>query len=864
MTTTIESPTKTALQLLHAPGAVFEIRIIDAPVGRSYRATVAGYFDDPDKAVAAIRQYDGKANIYTTLNPCNPALLARAANRLIQIGKKNPLTSDKDILQRRWLGLDLDYKRPANISASDDELRAALATAAEVENYLTGLGWPEPVRAISGNGGHRCYAIDLPNDDASTALVQNVLNTLALRWPEPVKIDETVFNAARIWKLYGTMAVKGDHIPERPHRRAEIISIPEPVDLVSAELLRAVAPPPAVTISLPPKKTYSRNGNSNGGYYTAEKIEASMTDQEIGFTRKEKDGRTLYILDRCLTSEAHTDGACITFEDGKPGYVCQHDSCKASDWQAVKSILFPNGTAQTVAAAPMGDKTARPKIQTNGRHHRDISSDAYQALLQANEPPMVFVRGGQLARIITDENGRPAAGSIDADSLNHILDRAADFYTLKYVKSQQEFVETPGPLQGAVVRDILAYPSWPELPALVGITTAPTFAASGRLATEAGYNPETQFYYHKNGMRIGDIEPTAANVVAAKKLILEDMLIDFPFVDEASRAHAVAILLAGFVRPVIDGPIPMHLTDAPTIGTGKGLLNHVLTLPFVPEGPDLITAANDPDEWRKRITSSLIKAPSHILIDNISDRLDSADLAAVLTASFWTDRILGRSENITLPARSIWLGTANNVTLSDELTRRSIWIRMDAGMERPWTRRGFAHNNLVEWVKTNRGRIVTACLTLINKWVAEGMKPGPATLGSFERWAATMSGILQAVEIPGFMANTEEMYDRLNTDREPWAAFVAAWWEKHQSKPVGISELYPLASEHDNALPGAVELNLLGDFLDGRNDRGRKTQLGLLLKQKDSAVFDGYKIVPVKHKKNGAKYRLIAPNSTIA
>jgi len=35
-----------------------------------------------------------------------------------------------------------------------------------------------------------------------------------------VSIDTTVSNPARIWKLYGTTAKKGDPVPEGPHREA--------------------------------------------------------------------------------------------------------------------------------------------------------------------------------------------------------------------------------------------------------------------------------------------------------------------------------------------------------------------------------------------------------------------------------------------------------------------------------------------------------------------------------------------------------------------------------------------------------------------------------------------------------------------
>src|SRR5690606_16534917 len=50
-----------------------------------------------------------------------------------------------------------------------------------------------------------------------------------------------VHNAARIWKLYGTTTRKGDDTPERPHRRSEVLHVPEEIVPTPRELLEQVA-----------------------------------------------------------------------------------------------------------------------------------------------------------------------------------------------------------------------------------------------------------------------------------------------------------------------------------------------------------------------------------------------------------------------------------------------------------------------------------------------------------------------------------------------------------------------------------------------------------------------------------------------
>ena len=79
---------------------------------------------------------------------------------------------------------------------------------------------------------------------------------------------------------------------------------------------------------------------------------------------------------------------------------------------------------------------------------------------------------------------------------------------------------------------------------------------------------------------VGDVpeRPSDADVGLAKRLLLEELFGDFPFSGDADRAHALGALLCPFVREVIDSPLPLHVVDAPTPGTGKGLLAQAIVL----------------------------------------------------------------------------------------------------------------------------------------------------------------------------------------------------------------------------------------------------------------------------------------------
>lgn len=149
-----------AAHLFLQPGSVTELR-----VPNSRQATVSGYFDNADELAKAIAHLDETTppGIYVTVNPVRPDLLARARNRTLTYAKHT--TADTDIDRRCWLLIDLDPVRPAGVSSTDAEHRAALDLARDVRAFLLELGFPTGsiISADSGNGAHLLVRIDLPN-----------------------------------------------------------------------------------------------------------------------------------------------------------------------------------------------------------------------------------------------------------------------------------------------------------------------------------------------------------------------------------------------------------------------------------------------------------------------------------------------------------------------------------------------------------------------------------------------------------------------------------------------------------------------------------------------------------------------------
>ena len=319
-----------ALAVLFTPEDVIELRAF--PKGR--KRTDAGYFDGqhwPQLAEHAARLSTSGAAVYVTLNPVDPQLLSRYSNRIE--GYASTTTTDKQVTRRRWLLIDIDPVRPSGTSATDAQLDAAKVKARAVYGYLNGIGWPAPLVAESGNGMHLLYAIDLPNEDDATALVKAVLIALGERFDDAqTKVDRAVFNAARICKLYGTLANKGDHTAAAPWRLSKLLQTPARA-VVTPEQLRGLIP--AATPGTTAKAAASML--QSGGF----NLEDFLSRHGLAYTTDRHDGSERFKLAACPFNPEHGNGEAAIFRkaSGALGFKCQHDSCSAKSWGDVRDLL---------------------------------------------------------------------------------------------------------------------------------------------------------------------------------------------------------------------------------------------------------------------------------------------------------------------------------------------------------------------------------------------------------------------------------------------------------------------------------------------------------------------------------------------
>jgi hypothetical protein len=323
---------------------------------------------------------------------------------------------------------------------------------------------------------------------------------------------------------------------------------------------------------------------------------------------------------------------------------------KNSDGDDVRDVLAREGgeaaVREAIANAVDANCVEAPEKQECGASIKreidasvkdlsDITPQAWAALQEYNDPPTLFRYAGVPSRIEDGDEYGPIIKSLDFHRMRYHLARAAWWKESRKIGEDRVTKTIPPPQE--VVNDVLATPNQP-LPLLSRIVEAPVFAPDGTLQIFPGYHPRSQTYFFSaQGLTVPDVpdQPNRADLDAARALIVDELLCDFPFVSEAELAHAVVTILLPFARDLIPGPTPLMLIEKPTPGTGATLLVDMLALPATGRPIPTMTEGRDEDEWRKRITAKLRSGPAIILIDNLRRRLDSAAVSAGITSTVW-------------------------------------------------------------------------------------------------------------------------------------------------------------------------------------------------------------------------------------
>jgi len=424
---------------------------------------------------------------------------------------------------------------------------------------------------------------------------------------------------------------------------------------------------------------------------------------------------------------------------------------------------------------------------------------------------------------------------------------------------------------GAILNYLAGSREW-SMPPLDRVVRVPIFAADGSLVITPGYSREAGIFFDppNDVTFFGVSEVPDKDEVADARNCIYDILRDFPFSDHfsgsdplpirsdeldednfplpnlergtGSRANTIAMILQPFMREMIEGPCPNYHIDKPERGTGAGYLVDTAWSIFEGEPRARVqTLSHTNEEIKKSVTSSLRAGASMLFLDNIQHKVENADIAAALTAGMWTDRILGQSENVTIPIRCTWIMAGNRIPFSEDMMRRNVPIFMDAATANPAMDRGkgyYKHDPLHAVLMDRRLAHVWACHTLIQNWIAKGCPPGNVVMQSFTEWANAIGGVLECADIKGFLSNRAEYLAVRNEDQDAIVEVTRRVWLKYRDKPVRITEIFDALTVAGMSAFGKSDETLdpaLGLTLGGRDKAGVIKSLGHLLSREYTA-----------------------------
>jgi putative DNA primase/helicase len=370
-----------------------------------------------------------------------------------------------------------------------------------------------------------------------------------------------------------------------------------------------------------------------------------------------------------------------------------------------------------------------------------LALTALEEGLQLRGAP-IYKRGRQLVRVLRDEMGA------HIDTLNPVsLSELATQHIAMSVVDRRNGKERSADVPREVAESLIARGEW-GFPTLRAIAEAPVVTPWGELLALPGYHPETELFISHN-LQDAEMEPLAQLAQRVDYLsrypgerltedegsdalgTLDTLLEGFEFESTLDRYVALAALVTTVVRPGI-ATAPGTAIVAGSFGAGKTTLARMVGALATGRDPAVSTVADDdPAELRKLLFSLFRSGARQVILDNHNGPLKDATLAAMLTSPYISGRILGVSEDATLPTNCQLIVTGCGLSVEGDLCRRMLTCRLSPVSDRPYTR-NFGFDPVAEILSNRVHYLEAACTVALYGLGCEG-PAGP--LGGFLDWS---------------------------------------------------------------------------------------------------------------------------------
>lgn len=433
----------------------------------------------------------------------------------------------------------------------------------------------------------------------------------------------------------------------------------------------------------------------------------------------------------------------------------------------------PHDPCQTVLI-PGEHIEASGECVDRGTH--EFAEDVLRAL-----PDGALYRRDMRVVELTGPRGTMRFQAVVPDRMRLVVD--GNVTLAKWIKGKKRFQPCSRDLAGVV---LAAAPTSTRVRQPNTLTRYPVFAGPGFTLSASGWNESTGVYYDEPEELQG-IGPTPFDVNT-----IVDIIEDFPFRDDASRANLIGLMLTPLIRPAVD-VVPLHLVQSSIERTGKGMLiNAALGNAVLGGAVPSVQIGEREEEREKRFTTLIIEGATIVHLDNLPSGsvLDSPSLCALTTSPTWKGRTLGVSEMPTLPNTLTLVASANNLRSTGEVAKRIVPIWLQPKDDHPETRSDFQHPDICAYAGTRRRDVLGCLIGMVSRWITAGRPPGTRRMGGFEQWAAAVGGIMEMHDLGGdWLANRSEWADQADEWTQDAKQLGEAWFTKHGPTEISASQV---------------------------------------------------------------------------
>jgi hypothetical protein len=370
-------------------------------------------------------------------------------------------------------------------------------------------------------------------------------------------------------------------------------------------------------------------------------------------------------------------------------------------------------------------RKAKTIFTTSGLQVDDITTIIPKVTNWLSTNDSVYLSGGLLARW-SDSN--EAMVILNENNFGSLLGMGFSFKKVRYT-AEGEVDEFLALCPQEIQKSILGTAYFHNVRSVDALLRHPVVSELGEvIGQKKGYNAQYKLLFAE------DTELHEVDVETAYRDLF-DVFHEFP---QKAIPGALATLFTLLTRVMLP-TAPMICMDAPTVSSGKSLLARCCIKIICGESVSSRSQEASDEEFDKNLKSYIQSNPGQTLfLDDFDGFIKYNVLKTLLTEpDRYSFRILGTPKSCAARTNFTIILTGNHIQLSIDLTRRSIIVNLDTGIENPSHRKTKrTSDQLQSYCISNRNHLLSCTVAILRDAIANASDAHQTrVMGTFEKWA---------------------------------------------------------------------------------------------------------------------------------